>query len=293
MLCFVEPSLARPVALKRGFLLRRLLVASVPASLALALGLAGLGLACEDAHRLLTQEDVVARGVRAPWARVDIVRDLSFSVFRARRYELEFKDLGGRIHRAVVRERDVALAPLIVEGPAVVHYLPSSPRRVAVSFARQNVGAQWCAVGVLGALGALAVMCAAMLGARLGRPIRAARAALKGGAWSVARVVRVRDSRDSSGVLTGERELTCVLEPRTGSAGYRESGRLRAPSSASFRFVTSASDPPRYVDANGDRLWVLVAPSGVPVAVRRSGHPFRFAGAATSSTPPPGARPSV
>jgi hypothetical protein len=270
----------RKLALAPGFVASRLALALVPSAAIGALGLAGLGLAAADVNRLCTQDEIVAQGVAAAHPRVDIVRDASWMMFRARRYEIAFEDAAGRAHARTLREHDLSIAPLVVEGPPEVHYDPADPSRVAVGFARQNVRAQWAAVTLLGAVGALLAGCALALFARLSRPLRAAWRSRCAREERVARVISAEPFRDAAGVPTGVLELRLSLEAgdAMGAWGYREpAGATRARGPGSERaldIVTSAHDPPLYLDPAGRSALVVVSEGVPPVVVRRSGHPF-------------------
>jgi hypothetical protein len=277
----------RKLTLARRFVAARLAVALAPSLPVAALGAWALSLAGEDAHRLLTQEELAAHGVEASHPRVDIERDAALMMFRARRYEVAFEDASGRAHSTTVREHDLSITPLVVEGPPHVRYDPEDPSRVSVAFARQNVRAQWAAVALLSSVGVLALAIAAWLALRLSRPLRAA--------WSLAtrrqeRIAKVLSSQpflDSSGARTGALHLTLALEdgPVAETATYRAlSVHAEAPSAGSasralrrpVEVVTSADDPPVYLGAREHAALVLTREDGegAPLVVRRSGHPF-------------------
>jgi hypothetical protein len=272
----------RKLALAPRFVAARLAVALVPSAAIGLLGLWGLGLAALDVHRLRTQDEIVARGVAAEHPRVDIVRDAAWMMFRARRYEVAFEDAEGRTHARTLREHDLSISPLVVEGPPEVHYDPADPRRVAVGFARQNVPAQWAAVMLLGTLGALAVALGLGLFVRLSRPLRAAWRSSVAREEKVARVVAAVPFRDAAGAPTGALQLRLSVEGEETIAlgGYREAaGETRARGSGSgsgsaLDLVTAADDPPLYLDASQQSALVVVGPGAPPVVVRQSGHPF-------------------
>lgn len=280
------PSLPeRPLSLDRRFVASRVLAAALPAAGLAALGIAALSLTLDDAARLAQQDGIAAHGVRAEHPRVDIERDVSFFVFRARRYDVSFEDAHGTTHAQRVREHDVSVAPLVVEGPPEVHYDPSDPSRIAIGFARQNVGAQHAAIALLGGTGALFLALAGLALALFTRGLRRARAAGLSGRPGVAEVISLERSFDSRGELTGELHLT--LAPMRAAAAaarehdtYRERARKAAhlePSRGlSVSAATPAGDGPVFLDAACSRVLVALTPSGEPVLVRRSGHPYRL-----------------
>ncbi len=276
------PSLPdRPLSLDRRFVVAQSFAIAIPVLALTTLGGSALVLTADDVSRLATQDLVRAEGVRAEHPRVDIERDLSFFVFRARRYEVAFDDAQGVAHHARVREHDVSIAPLIVTGPPEVHYDPNDPSRVAVGFARQNVGAQRAAVGLLGAVGLGFLALAAWALARFSRRLRQASAAARGLRTASAAIIALERSFDSRGDATGELRLVLALEDRVSESRdtYRERSEPAEVSVLGARarridVVTPAGDPPIFLDAASTRVLVATTPSGEPVLVRRSGHPF-------------------
>lgn len=301
------PSLPdRPLALDRRFVAAQGAAIAVPVLALVALGSTALALTAEDLARLSTQEEVLASGVQAERPRVDIERDVSLFVFRARRYEIDFADREGHTHHVRVREHDVSVAPLVVTGPPEVHYDPHDPTRVAVGFARQNVGAQYAAIVLLGAIGVALFGLAGWAFTRVSRTLRRARAASLQLTTTSARVTALERFHDSRGEPTGELRLVLALEQRSHEARdtYREHGEPAQIATVSARsrrldLVTPAGDPPIFLDAVGSRVLVVRTASGEPVLVRRSGHPFALDAserdALTSGTfePPPAARPAA
>ncbi|GAB4212763.1 MAG: hypothetical protein OHK0013_35900 [Sandaracinaceae bacterium] len=269
----------RTLALAPGFVVARLAVALVP-SLALgALGIGGIGLAAADVARLLSQDAIVAEGVAAAHPRVDIVRDASWMMFRARRYEVSFQDARGDTHTHTLREHDLSIPVLVVEGPPEVHYDPRDPSRIAVGFARQNVRAQWAAVALLSTVGALAIAAALALLLRLSRPLLAAWRSTGAREEKVARVLSARPFHDASGAPTGALELELSIDSGEclGTWGYRQAAPVphrRATPDRTFVLVTAPHDPPIYLDASERSTLVVVGEGAAPVVVRRSGHPF-------------------
>ncbi len=272
----------RDLSLDRRFVARRLALALAPALGLSVLGGAAAALTWEDVTRLRAQEEIATQGVRAEHVRVDIERDVSFFLFRARRYEVSFADHGGHAHAMRVREHDVSIAPLVVEGPPEVRYDPHDPSRISVGFARQNVGAQWAAVTLLGSVAALCFALAGLVFRSLSRPWRRARGAARAGrAEHTARVVAAQASLDSAGQPTGEQHLVLALEPKLEEHldSYRDHGVHVAFSSGRgsavrFEIVTDAADPPCFVDPAGERVLVVSGADALPTVVRQSGHPF-------------------
>jgi hypothetical protein len=277
------PSLPeRPLSLDRRFVALRVLAATLPAAALAALGLAALSLTLDDAARLDEQDQIAAHGVRAEHPHVDIERDVSFFVFRARRYDVRFEDASGATHAQRVREHDVSVAPLVVEGPPEVHYDPSDPSRIAIGFARQNVGAQHAAIALLGVTGALFLGLAALALAFFSRGLRRARAGGLTGRAGVGEVLSLERSFDSRGELTGELHLT--LAPMHASLEAHDSYRERAGRGAHLEgsrterstAITPAGDEPVFLDAACTRVLVVMTRDAQPVLVRRSGHPYRL-----------------
>lgn len=278
------PSLPdRPLALDRRFVLAQASLVALPVLMLATLGSAALTLTAEDLARLSTQDVVRREGVRAEHPRVDVERDLSLFLFRARRYEVDFEDARGDSHHARVREHDVSIAPLVITGPPEVHYDPRDPSRIAVGFARQNVGAQHAAVALLGSVGLGFFLLAAWASVRLSRRLRSARSASHGLVAGSATVLSLEHSYDSRGEPTGELRLVLALERRVEESGdtYRARGasidahRIDGRSEQLVR-TTPSSDPPIFLDASASRLLVVTS-RGEPVLVRRSGHPFVLA----------------
>lgn len=275
---------SRKLTLAPRFVAARLAVALVPSLPVAALGACALALGAEDAHRLLTQDDVAARGVEAAHPRVDIERDAALMMFRARRYEIAFEDARGQARHATVREHDLSIAPLVVEGPPSVRYDPEDPSRVSVGFATQNVRAQWAAVALLSGAGALALALASWLALRLSRPLRFAWSLATRRQERVAKVLAAQPLLDSGGARTGAVHLTLALDDASAAeaATYRDhaahgsSATVRGARARPVQLVTSASDPPVYLDARELAALVLVGQdgAGTPLVVRRSGHPF-------------------
>ncbi|MFO0711178.1 MAG: hypothetical protein U0353_15125 [Sandaracinus sp.] len=270
----------RPLALRRSFVVRHVAGAALPTLLLGALGVWALVLAGQDAARLATQDEVHARGVRAAHAEVDIERDLSLFVFRARRYEVRFRDGRGLEHHREVREHDVSLAPLVVEGPPDVRYLEDDPSRIAVGFARQNVGAQRLAIGLLASVGLVFLGLATFVLARASQSLRRARAASRAPQTDVAEVVSLDRSFDARGLATGELQLTLALTPRRIESRdtYRDRsnvlGQARGAGVTRLEAITPGDDPPVFLDTRASRVLVAMTSDGGAVLVRRSGHPF-------------------
>jgi hypothetical protein len=282
----VTSSPRRPLPLDRRFVASSLLVAGLPAAALAALGAVALTLTLEDAERLRRQDEIMQWGQRAEHAEVDIERDLSFFVFRARRYEVRFEDAAGATHAGREREHDMSIAPLVVEGPPVVHYDPQDPSRFAVGFASQNLGAQHAAIALLGGVGALLLVLAAACFTFLTRGLRRALAAAAGGRAGVAEVVSLERSFDSRGEPTGELHLVIAPTQADQEAGdtYRDradrdahASEQRLPAGLRESVVTPADDGPVFLDEAGTRVLVVTTPHGEPVLVRRSGRPFRLA----------------
>jgi len=272
----------RDLSLDRGFAARRLALALAPTLGLAALGGAAAVLTWQDVTRLRAQDEIATHGTRAEHARVDIERDVSFFLFRARRYDVSFADQGGHAHDIRVREHDVSIAPLVVEGPPEVRYDPADPSRISVGFARQNVGAQWAAVTLLGSVAALCFALAGLVFRALSRPWRAALGAARAGrAEHTARVVASQASLDSAGQPTGDQHLVLALEQRVDEHldSYRAHGvdtevARGLGSAASFDIVTDPADPPCFVDPAGERVLVVLGAGAFPVVVRQSGYPF-------------------
>jgi len=272
----------RDLSLDRRFVVSRLALALAPTLGLAALGAAGLVLTWEDVERLRSQDEIAARGIRAEHVRVDIERDVSFFLFRARRYEISFADDTGRAHSVRVREHDVSIAPLVVEGPPDVRYDPADASRISVGFARQNVGAQWAAVALLGSVATLFLALAGLVFRALSRTLRNARGAARAGRVErMARVVSSQDSLDSAGRPTGEQHLVLAIEQIAvehldsyRAHGVQTESRETREGAASFELVTDRADPPCFLDPAGDRLLVVTGAGTVPTVVRRSGHPF-------------------
>jgi hypothetical protein len=283
------PSLPeRPLSLDRRFLAAHLIGACLPAAGLAALGIAALSLTLEDATRLREQDAIMAEGVRAEHARIDIERDVSFFVFRARHYDVSFEDMHGTTRAQRVREHDVSIAPLVIEGPPDVHYDPDDPERIAIGFARQNVGAQHAALALLGGTGALFLALAGLCLALFTRGLRRARAGGLTGRAAVAEVLSFERSVDSRGALTGDLHLT--LAPMHELAEQRDTYRHRAGTAPQLEAsrnvrataITPADDGPVFLDAACTRVLVVIAPDTEPVLVRRSGHPYRLEAAELS-----------
>jgi hypothetical protein len=276
------PSLPdRPLALDRRFVLAHATATSIPVLVLAALGSAALALSAEDVARLSTQDALHREGVRAEHPRVDIERDVSLFVFRARRYEVAFEDARGEPHHARVREHDVSLAPLVVTGPPDVRYDPRDPSRISVGFAHQNVGAQHAAVALLASIGLSFFALAGWALARVSRALRRARDAARRLDPASATVLAMERSFDSRGEPTGELHLVLALERRVREAhdSYRShdaTGETRAIDAHAPRLdlVTPADDPPIFLDPSGTRVLLATTTRGEPVLVRRSGHPF-------------------
>ncbi|MBN8609085.1 MAG: hypothetical protein J0L92_00760 [Deltaproteobacteria bacterium] len=276
------PSLPdRPLVLDRRFVLAHATATAIPFLVLATLGGAALALSAEDLARLSMQDAIRRDGVRAEHARVDIERDVSLFVFRARRYEVAFEDAHGEAHRARVREHDVSIAPLVVTGPPDVRYDARDPSRISVGFAHQNVRAQHAAVALLAAVGVAFLALAGWALARVSRGLRHARDASRRLDAASGTVVSMERSFDSRGEPTGELRLVLALERRVRESHdtYRShdaSSEARVIDARSPRLdlVTPAHDPPIFLDPSGTRVLLATTARGEPVLVRRSGHPF-------------------
>lgn len=270
----------RPVALAPRFVVAHALLTAVPTLLLALVGASAAHLAATDLQRLAEQEAVYAEGTLAAQPRVRIERDLSVSLFRARRYEVSFHDAQGRQHAAQVREHDLSVAPLLVEGPPQVHYDERNPSRVSVSFARQNVPAQEAAITLLGTVGAVFFALAAWAAAHFSRRLRRAWAAARTPLPGSARVVKLERSYDAHGEPTGELHLVLAGERSTREPLWSYRAHEQGPTSSSTdarrrtSVLTPATDPPIFLDAGCTRVLVAATRSGHAVLVRRSGHPF-------------------